>query len=267
MSAALQARPGTRGTALLIHGIGCTGAVFDRVATGLTAAGWETRAPTLFAEYRVSDNPPGQLSSLSLNDYVTACAGWARAIIKETGTLPVVVGHSMGGLIAQKLAEYGLARAIVLITPAQPVDCQVVNWKVAFTFANILLQGKAEQAYKVWRSGFSWGVLNKVPKDRHAAIYAGAVYDSGQVYSDIGKPQLDPHRICTVDEHAITCPVLTVGALEDRATVIEAVRKVAAKYARVGGDYREYADAGHWIIDEPRTDTMLADIVGWLDAV
>nr|MCU0882535.1 alpha/beta fold hydrolase [Hyphomonadaceae bacterium] len=242
----------SRGTILLIHGIGCTGSVFDRIRPGLEAAGWSTQAPTLFPEYRVSDNPPGHLSSLSLHDYVTAAAGWARAIIKETGALPVVIGHSMGGLIAQKLAEQGLVRAAVLITPAQPVDCQVVNWKVAFTFANILAVGKAERSYKVWRTGFAWGVLNRVPKARHAEIHAGAVYDSGRVYQDIGKPGTDPHRTCTVDETAIACPILTLGATDDRATVIEAVRKVAAKYARIGGDYREYAKAGHWIVDEPR---------------
>lgn len=255
----------SRGTLLLIHGIGCTGSVFDRIRPALDAAGWATQAPTLFPEYRVADNPTGHLSSLSLHDYVTAAAGWARTIIKETGALPVVAGHSMGGLIAQKLAEQGLVRAAILITPAQPVDCQVVDWKVAFTFANILAQGKPERAYKVWRTGFTWGVLNAVPKDRHAAIYAGAVFDSGRVYQDIGKPETDPHRTCSVDETAIACPILTIGAVEDRATVIAGVRKVAAKYARVGGDYREYAGAAHWIIDEPRTDDMVADLLAWLD--
>jgi alpha-beta hydrolase superfamily lysophospholipase len=256
-----------RGTALMIHGVGCTGEVWRTMQPGLEAAGWQTQAPTLFPEYRTKDHPPGQLSTLSLHDYVSASAEWAREIIKSTGAKPVVIGHSMGGLIAQKLAEMGLVRAAVLVTPAQPVECQVIDWKVALTFANVIAQGKAERAYKVWKTGFSWGVLNCVPKDRHAEIYAGAVFDSGQVYQDIAKSHLDPHRVAVVDETAIACPILTIGATEDRATVIAGVRKVAAKYARIGGDYREYANAGHWIIDEPRTGDMVADMLAWLDKV
>jgi alpha-beta hydrolase superfamily lysophospholipase len=256
-----------RGVALMIHGVGCTGEVWDVMAPGLKSLGWDCRTPTLFPEYRVKENPSGHLSTLSLNDYVQQASGWARDIIKETGAQPVVIGHSMGGLIAQKLAEAGLVRAAVLVTPAQPVECQVIDLKVAFTFANVLVQGKVERPYKVWKTGFSWGVLNCVPKDRHEAIYAGAVYDSGQVYQDIGKPDLDPHRTCVVDEAAIGCPILTIGAVRDRATVIEAVRKVAAKYARIGGDYREYANAAHWIIDEPSTPQVIADMGAWLERV
>jgi hypothetical protein len=59
---------------------------------------------------------------------------------------------------------------------------------------------------------------------------------------------------------------LTIGAVQDRATVIQAVRKVAQKYARIGGDYREYDRAAHWIIDEPKTSEVATDICEWLES-
>ena len=61
-------------------------------------------------------------------------------------------------------------------------------------------------------------------------------------------------------------PTLTIAASQDRVTLPQGVRKVAAKYARspLAGDFIEYASHAHWIIDEPGTDKVAADILGWL---
>ena len=172
----------------------------------------------------------------------------------------------MGGLLIQKLAEQGIGKAIVLVTPAAPVDCAVLDLRVLFTFANAILKGDPKQSYKVWKTGFKWGVVNCVPSERHDEIYSHALYDSGLVYQNLGKPQTDTHNISVIDERRITCPVLTIGAVNDRATVIASVRKMAQKYARIGGDYKEYDAAAHWIIDEPRTSDMVRDVCDWLAA-
>ncbi|MEO0607725.1 MAG: alpha/beta hydrolase, partial [Pseudomonadota bacterium] len=116
------------------------------------------------------------------------------------------------------------------------------------------------RVFKVGPNGFRWGVLNAVPKQRHDAIYADALYDSGRVYHDLTNPE-------PIDESKITVPTLTIGAKKDRATVIKAVRKVGQKYAKasVPGDYTEYRSNAHWIVDEPGTEQVSADILEWLD--
>lgn len=251
---------------LMIHGVGSGGDVWDVVGPLMAARGWTPYAPTLFPEFRVTTNPTGQLSSLSLNDYVEACKAKARDIETATGEEPVLMGHSMGGIIVQKLAEQGVGKAAILVTPAPPIDCAVRDIRVLWTFANIVLKGDPKQNYKVWKTGFCWGVLNCVDKDRHDAIYATALYDSGLVYENLARPQLDPHKISVIDETRINCPILTIGAVQDRATVIASVRKIAQKYARIGGDYREYDGAGHFIVDEPKTAQMVGDVCDWLAA-
>jgi hypothetical protein len=42
---------------------------------------------------------------------------------------------------------------------------------------------------------------------------------------------------------------------------------VAAKYAAspVKGDFIEYPDHAHWIVDEPGADKVVADIARWLE--
>ncbi|MEL6211854.1 MAG: alpha/beta hydrolase, partial [Pseudomonadota bacterium] len=133
---------------------------------------------------------------------------------------------------------------------------------VARTFWSVVSKGRSRlpgQAVKVGRRGFGWGVLNQVERARHDEIYAGARYDSGQVYADLMEPP-------PVEEGRIRVPTLTVGAGRDRATVVASVRKVARKYAAapVRGDGLEYPVHGHWIVDEPGTDLVTADIVTWL---
>jgi pimeloyl-ACP methyl ester carboxylesterase len=249
---------------LMIHGIGCGGDVWSVIGPLMQQQGWTPYTPTLFPQFRVKEHPTGQLSTLSLNDYVEACKSEALVIEKSTGEEPVIMGHSMGGLITQKLAEQGVGKAAILVSPAAPVDCAVKDVRILITFANVVLKANPKASYKVWKTGFSWGVLNCVEKSRHDGIYANALYDSGLVYENLAKPELDPHKVSVIDERRIDCPVLTIGGVQDRATVIASVRKIAQKYARIGGDYIEYDGAAHWLLDEPRTGEMVSDICAWL---
>lgn len=247
---------------LMIHGVGCGGEVWDRMRADFSAAGFDCAAPTLFAEARTQSDPPDMLRDLTLDDYIAAMANTAREMADRYGEKPVIIGHSMGGLIAQHLTASGLAKAAIFLTPAQPEGCTVTDLRVVRTFWSILKVGRKNipgGVFKVGANGFSWGVLNAVARDRHAEIYAGALYDSGRVYLDLSEPK-------PVETSAIPVPTLTIGAKRDRATVIKAVRKVGAKYAQapVPGTYLEYPNNAHWILDEPGTDTVTADILAWL---
>ena len=247
-------------TLLMIHGVGCGGETWDRMRPGFESAGWTCVAPTLFPDKRVAKDPPHDLPELGIDDYIDAMTEQAKALTAEHGVKPAVIGHSMGGLIAQCLAERGMVRQAVFLTPAQTKECAVIGLPVAFTFLNVLISRDRNKAHKVWESGFRFGVLNRVPKRRHAEVYQGALYDSGRVYGDM----MDGIE---VDEGKINIPTLTIAAARDRATLARAVRKVAEKYARspVPGDFLEYAENGHWIIDEPGTDKVVDDVVAWLE--
>jgi pimeloyl-ACP methyl ester carboxylesterase len=255
-------------TTIMVHGVGCTGDVFSRLAPAFRSKGWTVETPTLRPDKRTAGPPPADIHTLRLKDYVADIAALAAKVEADTGQAPVLLGHSMGGMIVQKLAEAGVGRAAVLVTPASPADCRSgASLAQAVTFANILFAGKPEtKGHKVWKFGFNWGVLNRVPQAKHAGIYAGAVHDSGGVYQDLAYPDRDPDKTATIDERKITIPVLVIGGAQDRATPIADVRRVADKYKKIGGEYREYPDNAHWIIDEPGTDKVIEDIAAWLDA-
>src|SRR5436305_4385127 len=74
--------------------------------------------------------PPGStLGKVSLVDFVADAREAAEWLGKRFGR-PVIVGHSMGGLIAQKLGEEGLARALVLLSPAPPRGISMMSGRV-----------------------------------------------------------------------------------------------------------------------------------------
>ncbi|MEL7032358.1 MAG: alpha/beta hydrolase [Pseudomonadota bacterium] len=250
-------------TLLMVHGVGCGGEVWHRMKRDFVMAGWNCEAPTFFPELRTVDTPPDRLADLTLQNYVDSAMAQAKALTDSDGEKPVIIGHSMGGIIAQKLVEAGAVRAGIFLTPAQPEGCTVTDLRVLRTFWNILKVGQKNVpggVFKVGPNGFRWGVLNAVPKDRHEAIYAQALYDSGRVYHDLANPG-------PIDESKVTVPTLTIGAKKDRATVIKAVRKVGKKYAKAPqpGDYIEYGRHAHWIVDEPGTEQVSADILEWMD--
>lgn len=253
-------------TIIMVHGVGGTAEAFSRLAPAFRDMGWKVETPTLRPDKRTKDNPPSDLHKLRLKDYVDDIEALARKVEAADGVAPVLFGHSMGGMVVQKLAERGVGRAGVLITPASPADCRGSRALAqAVTFANILFTGDpANKPHKIWKTGFFWGVLNRVPKAKHEGIYAGTVYDSGGVYNDLAYPDRDPDRTCVIDTAKIRIPLLTIGGAKDRATPIDDVRKVGHKYAAVGGTYLEYPDNAHWIVDEPGTDRMIADIAAWL---
>jgi len=255
-------------TIIMVHGVGGTADAYSRLAPAFRDLGWKVQTPTLRPDKRTAENPPADLHTLRLKDYVDDVEALAREVEAAEGVAPVLFGHSMGGLIVQKVAERGAGRAAVLLTPASPADVvSSASLAQAFTFANVLFSGKVEaKGHKIWKTGFSWGVLNRVPAAKHQGIFAGTVHDSGGVYADLAYPDRDPHRIAFIDETKISIPILTIGGGRDRATPVAGVRKVGEKYARVGGDYREYADNAHWIVDEPGTDQVIADIAEWLTA-
>lgn len=251
-------------TILMIHGYGMTGDSWAPVAETFRKAGYAVETPTIRPALRTAGPPSPDLAGLSLADYVAELSAAAAVTAARDGVKPIVFGHSMGGLIAQKLAESGLASGIVLFAPASPADARgKPKLSPIITFLNaVLTQGGAPKPVKMWKTGFKFGVVNAVPAARHDALYATAVYDSGRVLQDLAYPDRDPSRTVHVDAAKVTVPVLVLAGARDRTTPVEDVRLVGRKYA--GADYREYPDHAHWLIDEPGSEALLGAVQSWL---
>jgi pimeloyl-ACP methyl ester carboxylesterase len=75
------------------------------------------------------------LGTTSLLDY----AADLEKQIRELEEVPILMGHSMGGLLAQIFGSRGLARALVLLTPASPAGILALKPSVIQSFSSILM--------------------------------------------------------------------------------------------------------------------------------
>ena len=104
-------------TIFFIHGMWGGGWYWEKHRRFLEDRGFTCIAPTLrHHDMDPRDTPDPGLGTTSLLDY----AQDLEQEIETLGVKPVLIGHSMGGLLAQILGARGLARALVLMTPAPP---------------------------------------------------------------------------------------------------------------------------------------------------
>ena len=99
---------------LLIHGAFCGPWSLEGLQKKFEAAGYVCKAPAL--RFHDEARPPAALGTTGLADYTADLEEEIRAL----GDAPILVGHSMGGLLAQQLAARTKVAALILLAPSAP---------------------------------------------------------------------------------------------------------------------------------------------------
>jgi pimeloyl-ACP methyl ester carboxylesterase len=207
--------------------------------------------------------PDPRLGKTSLLDY----AEDLQQEIQGLGAKPIIIGHSMGGLLAQILGSRGLAKALVLLTPASPAGIVAFTPSVVKSFWSV--QTKWGFWTKPMRQTFDeavYSMMHLLPPSERKEAYEKFVYESGRAASEIGYWFFDPKKASRVDESKVTCPVLVVAGAQDRITPASVVRKVAEKYKGVS-TYKSFPNHAHWLLGEPGWQEVAGYVKDWLDQV
>jgi pimeloyl-ACP methyl ester carboxylesterase len=246
----------------MIHGMWGTPHVWRHWRAVLEARGWSVHAPALRQHNAPPLKPPPGLGTTSLLDYATDL----EAAIKHLPAKPVIIGHSMGGLLAQILAARDLCTAAVLLCPAPPAGVFALQPSVMRAFLRIQLRwGWWKRPHRATYKEAMYGTFNtctNVMECEHE--YAHFVHESGRVLVEIGLPFLDSRRAARVDPAAISCPTLVIGAGQDRLTPARVVRKIARRYGTVA-EHREFSGQGHWVLGQPGWQEVATFVADWLD--
>ena len=251
-------------TIFMIHGMWGGPWYWENYRRFFEAEGYRCVATTL--PYHHMDPrgiPDPRLGTASLLDY-------AEALEREIGQLgekPIVMGHSMGALLAQILGARGLARSLVLLTPASPSGILALTPSVIKSFWTM------QTTWGFWRkpmrqpfSEAAYSMLHLLPEKEQEEAYGKFVYESGRATFEIGYWLLDTRGASRVDESKVTCPVLVVAGAQDRITPASVVRKVARKYKAVS-TYKEFENHAHWVVAEPHWEEVAAYAGGWLKSL
>ena len=109
-----------------------------------------------------------------------------------------------------------------------------------------------------------YSMLHLLPVEEQKKVFERFVYESGRAASEIGFWLVDRRKASAVDESKVTCPVLIIGAAEDRITPASVVRKVVDKYQGMA-TYKELAGHAHWVVGEPGWEKIVKCINEWLN--
>jgi pimeloyl-ACP methyl ester carboxylesterase len=249
---------------LFIHGMWSTPTTFDRLCDALEDAGHITAAPALPFHDRPADlPPPPELGRLSITAYVDFLVAEAGKLAAAAGRPPVILGHSMGGLLAQLVAVRAPHAGLVLLSPAAAANAQAPSIDPLRTLKNVILKwGWWERPTLCDAAGARWGIFNGVPEEVTSAEIAGLVWDSGRVLAEMALPPLYGN-VTRVDHARLTQPALVVVGSDDRITPPGIARATARQLPGVV-DYHELPGVPHWLF-WGETQARLAGLLGaWL---
>ncbi len=154
----------------------------------------------------------------------------------------ILVGHSMGGLITQKVAEMTNIKGMVAIASAPPKGIKFKNKSMEIHslkyFPSILLKKPLKPSYNFIKKY----LLNCINEERAREIYASLTYESPIAAYEIFMNEID------VDERKINAPVLFIAGKNDKVAPPKLEEKIAKKYNAKLILY----NGCHWIFDDYR---------------
>ena len=249
-------------TIVMVHGMWGGSWCWDNYRTFFEQRGFRCLTPVLRHHDVDPQAPPeAALGRVSLRNY----ADDLETFVREQPETPIIMGHSMGGLLTQMLGARGLGKALVLLTPAAPAGLNSLSYSVIRSFWGILSKwGFWRTPHRISFSAASYAMMHRLSPEQRQAEYAKLVYESGRTAAEIGFWPFDLRGATRVDAAAIACPMLVIGAAEDRLTPASLIRKIARKYAHVA-TYREFAGHTHWVIGEDGWEDIAEAVRQWLE--
>jgi pimeloyl-ACP methyl ester carboxylesterase len=231
---------------VMVHGAFVGGWSFERFRAPFEAAGHQVLTPDLRGHG--AGEAADAVVSVSIRDYANDIAN----LCSKLPSRPVLIGHSMGGLVAQLAARRVTPKAVVLLAPSPPWG--LVGWNVeeALTafgaqFASLLSNGAVEPSAEVMR-----GVtLNRMSRADAAPILARLRPESARAVRETLNWWLDPFMTSSIGSGPLPVRSLVISGEADQVHPPASGRLVAE---RIGGEFLSLPEMSHWLPGEPGWD-------------
>lgn len=228
---------------VLIHGNWSRGEQLAAVRAAFAERGFTAHAPTLRHHELPLHDGAAKIASLSLRDYVDDLV----AFVGSLGTPPLLVGHSMGGLLAQLVAVRAPHSGLIAACPAPAAGISgstPVNRRMSMPWF-LRLRPWARPVPPPTFERFREWIANTQPEDTAREIHDGLVCESGRAQCEMLLAALKLSKITRVDATAVNTPVLVMGGECDLIVPTGVLRQTAAQY--------QHADVVHI----PKSDHMI----------
>ena len=244
---------------LFVHGMWSTPRVWDAWQPRFQRAGFSTEALALPGHDGAA--PDSALNGVGLADYVRA----VEQRVAQLAAPPVLVGHSLGGLVTQQVAARCRLAAAVLVCSAVPAPVFPQRPSMLPSLIHHFLP------WASWRTAFrlspreaGYLLFNAVPPDERARLVQAMTAESGRVAWEVAYGALNWTRSNRVDRDAIACPMLALAGGQDHIIPIGASRRMARWYGPKL-EFREHPAHAHWMLDaEAGWQARADEVCDWL---
>jgi pimeloyl-ACP methyl ester carboxylesterase len=253
-------------TILFITGAFVGTACWDQWKAFFEAQGYETLAPAW--PYKDAPactlrqrQPDAGIASQRLADLTDYYA----EIVKQLPEKPILIGHSMGGLIAQLLLQRGLGQACIAIHSLQPKGVMIFKWsfyKAGWGPLGFFTSTKKSylMSFPEWQYAFTNGMPYEEQKQ---AYYDLLVPESKLVVRDAIT------NAAKVDFTLAHAPLLFLAGGIDRFIPASLNYTNYKKYSDQDSitDYKEFENANHFVLGQPEWKEKADYVANWIKSI
>ncbi len=251
--AEIDAANASRGRPVVfVHGLWLHATSWERWAELFRAAGYAPLSPGWPGEpesVATSREHPEAFAGVG----VEAATDHHAAILRRLKAPAVLVGHSFGGMIAQKLLGMGLGAAAVAIDAAPfrgvlplPFSALKAAFPVLANPANL------HRAVSLTEEQFRFAFANAVPAEEASQLYQTfAIPAPGRPLFQAATANLDPGTEASVDLAATDAPLLLIAGKEDHTVppaITHAELKLHQKKSSGVTELQEIDGRGHSLV-------------------
>ena len=254
---------------VFIHGLWLHATSWEPWTNLFRDAGYETSAPGWPGEPDTVEEARAHPENIADHGIGDVVAHYAK-VVEGLDSKPILIGHSFGGMIAQKLLGQDLAAAAVAIDAAQikgvlplPLSSLRVTFPVFKNPAN------RHRAVSLTAEQFRYAFGNAITEQESNELYERwAIPAPGKPLFEAAAANFDPHSPAKVDTaNELRGPLLLIMGGRDH-TVPEAVTRATLKQYRHSDavtDIMEFADRAHSLTVDQGWRTVADAALSWLN--
>lgn len=239
---------------------GAEGSKWDPARAAFEERGYTVHAPTLRHHELPLHAGAGKIAPLSLRDYADDLV----TLVASLDGPPLLVGHSLGGLLVQLVAARTHNAGMVAARPSAvgPAGLNPTTLRLSS------LHGRqprpwAKPVYPPTWKQFRRAAAYAQTEETARQVFDDLVCESGRVlFFELAVPWLDRTKAARADLPAITAPVLVIGGGADRIVPTRLARRSAARYEN--GSYAEIPASDHLVFHGNALSATIAHIDDWI---
>ncbi len=250
-------------TIVFIHGMYMNGTSWAPWVARASARGHVCQAPS----WPYHDGEPAhlrsqidpRLGSLTFG----AVTRYLKTVIDALPTRPVLIGHSIGGLLVQRLVNKGYAAAGVSISSAPPLGVLSFDhhfWRANFPHVNPLA---GNRPVRMTPQRFHYTFANTMTR-----AASDAAFEEYVVPESRNVPRSTLTTQARIDFRAAHVPLLFLAGDRDHLTPVTMIRRNVRAYRRSTGvlDFEEFTGRSHLICNQPGWEQVADRALDWLAA-